>query len=82
MGCTLLVPSGVPVLGPVLFNMVVDDLEEVMEHTPARLADDTWLEREAAKFPEGRAASEGHKQAGGLGLQKHCEFSEGEHTWE
>lgn len=75
-----LVPSGVPVLGPVLFDMVLNDLEEVMECTPASLADDTWLEREAANIPEGRAASEGHKEAGGLGLQEHSESSKGKCT--
>lgn len=75
-----LVPSGVPVLGPVVFNMVLGDLEEVMECIPASLADDIWLEREAANIPEDPAASEGHKEAGGLGLQEHSGSSKGKCT--
>ena len=31
-------------------------------------------------MPEGRAASEGHKQAGGMGLQAQCELSKGKCT--
>ncbi|KAK4831565.1 LOW QUALITY PROTEIN: hypothetical protein QYF61_018325, partial [Mycteria americana] len=70
-----LVPSGVPVLGPVLFNMVIDDLEEVMECTPARLAD--GIRGTQPTFPRAGLPSEGHKQAGGWDLQEHCEFSKG-----
>lgn len=64
------------ILGPVLLNLVISDLEEVMERTLVRFADNAKLGVAGQHSPWKGCHSEAPTQAGGMGQQKPHEIQE------